>query len=306
MAPRAGHAWLLGAALLLAALPAHAQRDLGHKILGTLGLDAAVQRDAGLYLSDRLVWFHAGSVKDRDGNELPIGLDLDAIANGIGAGFTWEVVPHAFVDTALAVPVASVRGSTERPEASIDRLGLGDLFVQPLALGGRLHPVDLVAGYAFYAPTGRFTPGSSTGVGRGHWTHQLSAGGTLFFDRRRAFRCTVLGSWDHNGRKRGIDITRGDTVQLQGGIGGPLHPLLVAGLAGYALWQVEDDAGADLPAALRGARERAFGLGPELSVPLRAIRTRLTARYTHDLAVRSRPQGGVLTLELTFVAWRPD
>lgn len=303
---RTVHAGIAAFALLLVAVPAGAQQDLGHKIPGVIGIDAGVQRDPGLYLADRLLYFHANRVVDREGRELPVGLNLDAVANAFGVGFTWELRSlDTYLNAAVGVPVARVRGSSEQPLASIDRFGLGDIFVQPLALGWRVAGADIVAGYAFYAPTGRSTPGGRGGVGRGNWTHQPSLGGTAFFDDRRAWRFSVLGSYDFNQRKLDIDITRGDTLQFQGGVGGPVHRLLILGLIGYALWQVQDDSGSDLPVALRGARDRAFGLGGELSVPIRAIRSRITARYAHDLSVRSRPQGGVLTLEFTFVAWRP-
>lgn len=303
---RTGPAGLVAVAILLLSMPARAQQDLGHKILGVLGIDAAVQRDPGLYLAYRLVYYHANRVVDREGNEVPVGLNLDAVANAFGAGFTWEFQTlGTYLNTSVAVPIASVQGSIQRPDASIDRFGLGDLFVQPLALGWRPPGVDLVAGYAFYAPTGRSTPGGRGGVGRGHWTHQLSMGGTVFFDAHRAWRFSVVGSYDWNQRKRGIDIVRGDSLQFQGGVGGPVHRLLVLGLIGYALWQVQDDSGSDLPDALRGARDRAIGVGAEISVPITAIRTRITARYAHDVSVRSRPEGGVLSLQVTFAAWKP-
>lgn len=297
-------AWALVCTIGLAT-PAHAQQDLGHKILGTLGIDAAVQRDTGLYVADRLVYYHANEVFDRNGDEVPIGLNLDAVANALGVGLSLEVPGlHTFYNAAIGVPIAGVHANTAQPQASVDRYGFGDLFVQPLGLGWRLRRADVVTGYSFYAPTGQATLGGSGGVGRGYWTHQLSLGGTLFFDDRRSWRLSALGSYNLNQRKRNIDITRGDTIQVQGGIGGGVHPLVAVGVAGYALWQVTDDTGSDLPAVLRGARDRTWGLGPEVSVLLPPIRSRFTVRYTHDISVRSRPRGGLLSLEFTWAAWR--
>jgi hypothetical protein len=76
---------------------------------------------------------------------------------------------------------------------------------------------------------------------------------------------SALASCDLNQKKRHIDLTRGESVQGQGGIGVRLFDRIDAGLAGYALWQVRDDRGADLPAPLRGLRDRVFGIGPEVS-----------------------------------------
>ena len=36
------------------------------------------------------------------------------------------------------------------------------------------------------------------------------------------------------------------------------------------------------------------------------IRTRIALRWEHDFAVESRPEGQVVTLTATFLAWRPD
>ena len=47
-----------------------------------------------------------------------------------------------------------------------------------------------------------------------------------------------------------------------------MKKLATIGLAGFGLWQVTPDKGADLPATLRGGRTRVFGLGPELDVTI--------------------------------------
>jgi hypothetical protein len=76
------------------------------------------------------------------------------------------------------------------------------------------------------------------------------------------------------------------------------------GVAGYGLWQVRDDRGADLPAALRGARDLALGVGPEFNSTLAPIRSQITVRYCRDIAVKSRPKGQILVVQLTILAWR--
>ncbi|AKU93264.1 SphA family protein [Vulgatibacter incomptus] len=298
--------WTLAAALCLAAGSAGAQQDLGHKVLGTLGLQAGSVAEPGVYVADRVLFFSAGHVVDREGNRLPIALDLDAFANGIGVGGAAKIAPlSTYVSAGFGIPVAHVTINSDRPEASIDRFGLGDLFVQPLKLGWRLPRLDLVTGYAFYAPTGRFSKGGTGGVGRGYWTHEVSAGGTFFFNRARTWHLSALGSYDFNQRMERIDVTRGDTFQIQGGLGTSLFRFLEAGVAFYAEWQVTDDRGADLPAALRGLRERTFGLGPEIGALVAPLRSKLFVRYEHDLVVRSRAVGQVFVAGLTVAIWKP-
>jgi hypothetical protein len=280
-----------------------ASQELGNKILGTLGLLAGSQPGSGVYIADRFVRYSSNELIDRNGNRIPIDLDLDALANAIGVQVTFKLPWHsAYMNASLGIPWARVNLQTDRPEANADRFGFGDVYVQPVKLGWKMSWIDIVAGYSFYAPTGRFTPMGSDGVGRGYWTHQFSLGSTLYFGRSRTWNISEYASYDLNQPKRGLDITRGDTFQVQGGAGKTLG-IVDLGLAAYGLWQVRDDRGNDVPQSLRGARDRAFGLGPEIDIRL-PIHSRITLRYCHDVAVLTRPLGQILVFGLTVSAPR--
>lgn len=287
--------------VLLSAGAAHAQvQDLGHRIPGGVGLDAGTQPEQGLYVGDRVVWFASSRAVDRNGETLPIrNLDIDAFANAFGIAGTVKV-RELYLTAAIAVPIVKTSLSSDAPQVSIDRLGLGDIFIEPIQIGTRTERFDAIASYAFYVPTRQ---GARTGVGRPEWSHQLSAGGTLFFDAHRGSRVSLLASYVHPQRKLDIDITRGDTILLQGGAGVNVKRLLDIGVAGYALWQVTDDRGSDLPDMLRGLRERVFGLGPEVDLAIPALRSRVTARLEWDIGGRARPVGRVLFVGLTVVGW---
>lgn len=235
---------LFGAILLaaahFAARPAQAQ-NLGHKVLGGVGIDAGVQPEPGLYLLDRIIFFDANTLRDRHGARVPIrGLDVDAVGNVFGASLMIKPRNGPYLTFAFGLPWADISLTTTDPRVSVDRSGFGDLFVQPLMLGTRFRHADLVAAYTFYAPTGRFEPRrASGGVGRGFWTHQFSLGGAYFLSRERQIRASALFSYDLNLRKHGIDIRRGNTFQVQGGAGVRSRPqgrILVAGLS-FALWR---------------------------------------------------------------------
>lgn len=299
-------AWLpglaLGAMALLGTVPAGAQ-DLGHKLVGSLGLGAGSQPDTGLYLADRFLSYRADELFDREGHRIPGDIDLHAIANVFGISGTLKLPwLSTYVNGAVGVPVSHLTLEADRLTVGVDTFGLGDIYVQPLKLGWKLGQFDVVAGYAFYAPTGRFEPGGREGVGSGQWTHEFSLGATVYLDRGRTWQVSALASYDLNLRKRNIDITRGDTVQVQGGVGKTLFGILQVGLAGYALWQVQDDRGSAVPPALRGARDDAYGLGPEIGLVLAPIRSRLSVRYEYDIAVKSRPRGQILVIGLTVLA----
>src|SRR5690606_27418457 len=152
------------ALLVLAAASPSAAQDLGHRFIGTLGSRAGEQRDAGLYVADRLVYYSASTFRDRRGRPLPTGdARLTALGNVFGLAATFELEAlETYVSFVAGAPLASVSLVAATPEASVDRFGLGDVYLQPLGLGWRLPHVDLLASYAIYVPTGIFRLGEGS------------------------------------------------------------------------------------------------------------------------------------------------
>jgi hypothetical protein len=180
---------------------------------------------------------------------------------------------------------------------------MGDIYVKPLSLGWSLGRVDVLFAYAFYIPTGRFVFGPRDNTSQDQWTHEWSVGGNLAFDARRRWQLSALASYDFNQTKIGVDITRGSTVQVQGGFGATIARILEVGVVGAALWQVTADRGSDLPAQLVGAREQALSLGAEVAVTGPKPLTRWVVRYEHDVRVRARTFGQVVSASLVVKAF---
>jgi hypothetical protein len=297
----------VGLTLLLTTTLTWAQ-DLGHKLPGLLGLDAGRIPEPGVYLADRLVIYQAEKLRDRTGNVIPTSpFNLLGLANAFGVSYTKRLSSNSmFLTMAVGGPIAKVKLDVEnRPEIGTDRLGLGDTYIQPLRLGWRKQRFDLVTSYGIYLPTGRSALAGGKGVSSGQITQEFSSGGSVYFKDRSPF-FTALASYQLNTRQRGIDITRGDSVQIQGGIGTKLfRQLMEAGIAGYALWQVRDDRGTELPPVLAGARDRVYGLGPEVAMLFKPIQGQLRLRYEWDFGVRARPQGHIFVVGINFLVHRP-
>ena len=293
------------AALSLAIRPASAQQ-LGYKLLGSAGIDAGVQPPPGLAIVSQTLSYAANELRDRDGDPVPIdGLRMRATGSALGVSYTVKKSSSPYLTFAAGLPLARIRVSSDQPAASLNGFGFSDLFVQPIKLGWRNRQFDVVSAYVVYAPTGHFEPRGNASTGRGYWTHQLSLGGALFADSTRSRRASVLVSFEQNTRKRGIDITRGDMLQVQGGAGTSVAAGVILGVAGYALWQVTPDRGGDIPPPLRDGRSRVFGLGPEVGVTIPQYRTRVTLRAEREFGVTSRPEGVVIALGLVFLAQTP-
>src|SRR5262249_53265423 len=112
-------------------------QDLGHKLPGLIGLDAGRIPEPGLYLVDRVVSYRADQLRDRNGDVIPIpGLKWRAFSNAIGIWYTTKLQQSGISLTATAaVPIARFTLNIDaRPEASFDRFGLADIYIQPLPL----------------------------------------------------------------------------------------------------------------------------------------------------------------------------
>jgi hypothetical protein len=271
-----------------------------------LGIDAGSQGPPGLYLIYRLIDFTANQAHDASGDVLPIpGLRIGAGAHALAVAFTAKPRNGPYLNAAVSLPLAAVSFHVATPSVALDNVGLADIFVAPLRVGWREPHFDVVTSYGFYAPTGRFDPQDPASVGRGYWINQLSLGGAAYLDTARRHRASVLVSYERNQKRRGIESRRGNLLDVQGGAGTTVYDNVLAGLAWYALWQVSDDKGADLPAALTGGHTRAFGLGPEIDLTIPKLRTRVDLRVEWDFGVVAHPQGVLFVVGAEHLAWMP-
>jgi hypothetical protein len=165
--------------LLAVANTADAQ-DLGHKLPGLLGLDAGRVPEPGLYLADRVVSYRADEIRDRDGNLVPTGDIQLRVPGQRGPVFLIHSrCRRAGWLSPLRVqwPVARLRVNVQdRPEASVDRFGLTDFYIQPARLGLRKSRFELVGSYSLYLPSGISVLAGGKGLSAGNVTHQFSAG----------------------------------------------------------------------------------------------------------------------------------
>ena len=88
--------------------------------------------------------------------------------------------------------MAHVSLQSDQPLASVDTLGFGDVYVQPVKIGRKTTQTEIESGYAFYTPTGLYVPRASGSVGKGQWTHEFSLGGVLYFDRVKTWHISAL------------------------------------------------------------------------------------------------------------------
>lgn len=187
----------------------------------------------------------------------------------------------------------------------------------PAQLGWHFERADVLAGVALFAPTGRYLAGASDNLGKGMWSYEVSAGGTLYVDSQRTLSLSTTAYWEAHSKKEGdlriehitlTDVKVGDLLTLEGSLGKSfLHGAASVGVAYDAQWKTTSDKFGLSSAVpqLSGVPEhhRVWGVGPDVTIPT-ATRTRLISlvnvRYLWEQGARLKTQGQSLIVTTTF------
>lgn len=311
---------LMFTAAVWSAAPAFAQLN-GENLLGDMGVKSGTQPAPGVYLSNIYYRYEADSIRDGEGH--PLNVDRSGNASqtiNAAMPLVYWVTPKKILGANVAmmavVPIA--KGAIEAPGLGFSEqasVGLSDLYVQPLQLGWHFKQADAVAGVGLFVPTGRYSAGASDNLGKGMWSYEASAGGTLYLDKRRSFSLATTAYYETHSRKDGEvrvenvtlkDARVGDILTLEGGIGKSfLHGAASIGAAYYAQWKVTSDELGLSGQAPGGppAHHQVWGVGPEVTIPI-ATRSRLLSlvnvRYLFEQGARLKTQGNTLLITNTI------
>jgi hypothetical protein len=170
--------------------------------------------------------------------------------------------------------------------------------------------VDFVVGYAFTAPTGRYTAGASNNVGSGYWGNNITSGTTLYITKNQATTANLATDWEIHGQKTVASpvsgqlskITPGQAFTDEWGIGQILpikknfSQLAQLGLVGYDQWQVSSDGGNYLIAGIPVAASRVpyysvHGIGFQANYILPAKNFVAFFKYYDEYSAKARPKG---------------
>jgi hypothetical protein len=281
----------------------------GDDIPGFLGLQSGTQAPPGIYVGN-VVWVYPTStIKDNSGHAINLPGSLTSTA---------EIILLNVV-TNYKLFGANVGGSAGFPFIK-NRIELNSLDVNtPFAytdmflgasLGWSLKRADIMAGYNLYIPTGRFSSGGTDNTGLGMWGNEFTIGSTVYPDQKKLWNVAATFALEFHTDKSGTNINVGDMGTVQGGVGrtfykkvsGPVPMIMNLGVAGYVQFKVTGDSGSDIPPALRGYKDRVFGLGPEFNIYIPKPRLSLLVRYEPEFGARLRTQGQTVVFSIGWVA----
>jgi hypothetical protein len=139
------------------------------------------------------------------------------------------------------------------------------------------------------------------------WSHELALGSTYFFNEKKSFHASALGTLEFHSKKKDSDVQVGNILMIQGGVGPTLMQILDVGMTYYAQWKLSDDSGLGLPALVDGrlGKNHNYGLGPEIALvlPVKKDLSQLAIfnfRYIWDVGTQLDTQGNTLLFSMTF------
>ena len=94
----------------------------------------------------------------------------------LGGHLAFSVAQPTVANGSLTVPAFGISGGG---------FGITDTYVQPFTLGWSTNRIAFYTGYAFFAPTGRYSPGASNNIGSGYWGNHFLTGTTLYLTKNQ-------------------------------------------------------------------------------------------------------------------------
>jgi hypothetical protein len=292
----------------------------GQYVPGQFGLNAGAIPAPGLTYANLALNYSAGQLNDSNGNGRPN--ITGNYAFWIDENIFYYVPKHKFLGgyfmpyVALTYAngelVADITGTSLSSGGGGS--GFADMFVEPLNLGWHLKRADVNVGYAFTAPTGRFTAGASNNVGSGYWGNDITSGTTVYLTKNKATTANLSTNWEVHGQKNGTNITPGQAFTMEWGFGQVLplkkdfSRLLQFGLVGYDQWQVSKSSGTlivappPVPPVLESSLPfySVHAIGVQTNFILPAKNLAAFFKYYYEYRALARPQGHTLAFGFSW------
>jgi hypothetical protein len=309
---------VLALALIIAgfASPSFGQQK-GQWVPGQFGLNAGVIPEPGLTYANLALNYSASQLNNSSGNSVP-GIN-GTYSFWVDENIFYYVPKHKFLggyfmpyialNYANGELIANITGTNLNTGGGGS--GFADMYVQPLNLGWHLKRADVVVGYAFTAPTGRFTAGASNNVGSGYWGNNITSGTTFYITKNKATSANLATDWEIHGQTTGTNKTPGQAFTDEWGLGQVLplkkdfSRLLQLGFVGYDQWQVSNNGGTvtvggiPLPAS-RIPFYSVHALGVQANFILPTKDASAFFKYYDEYHALARPQGRTIVFGFSW------
>ncbi|HYX53608.1 MAG TPA: transporter [Candidatus Limnocylindrales bacterium] len=299
-------------ALMLASTLAIAQQK-GQYVTGQFGLDSGLLPEPGLTYTNMSLHYNSDTLRNANGSNTPINGNLGFWIN---ENIVTYVAPFKIAGAKLALtavlPAANGSASLERFAAITGGnnipTGYADTWVQPVTLGWQADRIAFNVGYAFMAPTGRYTPGATDNVGSGYWGNNLNSGTTVYLTKNKGTSLSLFTNWEGHGVKSGTNKTPGQAFTDEWGLGQMLplakdeSKLIQLGVIGYDQWEITDDKGTIGPGIPAGItphyQVHALGFQTNFIMPKKGFVAFF--KFEPEYLAKARPEGQTIVFGASY------
>lgn len=236
---------------------------------------------------------HYGSIRGNNGDKIPVpGFSVDV--NVLAPRIIW-VTEQKILDGDLVfhsvIPFLDVTAKAMGNKES--SRGLGDI-----TLGTALayHPstdFHYVLGLDVFSPTGKYNQNDPSSLGKNYWA--LQPVWAMSYIPALGINADIKMMYDFNFRNNDTKTRSGQTYHADYALGWGFGNGWVAGVGGYALWQVTDDSG---PNSAQG-KARAYSMGPAIRYA-NPQGWMFTAKWEKDFSVKNRPEGSQIFIKVAL------
>lgn len=176
-------------------------------------------------------------------------------------------------------------------EVEDDKYALADLMVTPIWLGWHGPQYDAGVNYTFYAPTGDYDKNDLVNTGMGFWTHQWQAQFIYYppIIMPKATALSFMATYELHGEKKDKDVTPGQNITIEYGLGQYVSKRMELGVFGYNQWQITDDDGTE--ATSGDTHDQTNGAGVQVSYWFVEHKFCVTGRFNMEYQVEDRFEG---------------
>ena len=296
-------------ALLLCAAPLQAQVR-GLYTPGMNATNSGVMPEAGVTYASYFQLYSFDTLKGPKGTTLPAnGKVVFFIDQNV---FVW-VSKHTILGgncTAMAdLAWANSSLSAARFGTFAGGGGSADSYYSPATLSWQKKRIDAYAGYAFVAPTGRFTAGATDNTGAGYWGHLLQGAQTYYVTANKGTAVSAFEAYEFHTTQHQTQIHPGQTFDIDYSLtqaiplDKDMHNIVQVGLVGYGQYQTTDRSGPGVdPAIASNTHYKVNALGPAANVLLLARKVSLGVKYFKEFSNSSTVQGHLFEISgaITF------
>ncbi|QIE29762.1 transporter [Caballeronia sp. SBC2] len=261
-------------------------------------LNGVLPPPGGTQFYNYTLYYVANKFAGSDGQSLVPGFHLNAFVDAPRVIHTWNINLGPFtLSSGTIVPIFHLHVGS--PGGTGNRTALGDIILEPWLIG---YSNPSHSFFAFFAtdvavPSGAYSVNRVANTGLNTYALMPYLSTTWFPTPAVEISTTALV--EVNSPNSATHYHSGAVAALDYLVGYSLNSKVQVGLQGYLLKQFTDDTVNGMPVPGGGFRGQAVAIGPQIRY-MWSPAAGIVFKYQHEFAVRNRPQGEKLWMELSF------